>query len=88
MAQSLVISALIEKRAEASGRIRDLEERTNQARADLAHVDATLLLFDPEAKPATIRARLPAKATPNNYRAKVAPWVKWYNSTPGGRRHL
>ena len=61
MAQSIIIHALTEKRAEVSGRIHDLEERTRQARADLAHIDATLLLFDPDAKPAAIRARLPAK---------------------------
>ena len=43
MAQSLIIHALTEKRAEISGRIADLEERIRQARADLAHIDATLL---------------------------------------------
>lgn len=57
MAQSIILHALTEKRAEVSGRIAELEERTRQARADLAHIDATLLLFDPDAKPAAIRAR-------------------------------
>ncbi len=47
MAQSPVIYALIEKRGEVSGRIAELEELTRQARADLAHIDATLLMFDP-----------------------------------------
>jgi hypothetical protein len=61
MAQSIIIHALTEKRAEISGRIHDLEERTRQARADLAHIDAAMLLFDPDAKPAAIRAKLPSK---------------------------
>jgi hypothetical protein len=61
MAQSPVIYALVEKRGEVSGRIAELEELTRQTRADLAHIDATLLMFDPDMKPATIRAKAPAK---------------------------
>lgn len=57
MAQSIIVSALVQKRAEVSGIVAELEERVRQARASLAHIDATLLLFDPDAKPATIRAR-------------------------------
>lgn len=59
MAQSPIIHALIEKRAEVSGWIADLEERTRQARADLAHIDATLRLFDPDAIPERIAAKRP-----------------------------
>jgi hypothetical protein len=62
MAQSIIIHALTEKRAEVSGIIADLEERTRQARADLAHIDATLRLFDPDVKIGAIRAKQPAKA--------------------------
>jgi hypothetical protein len=36
-------------------------ELTRQARADLAHIDATLLLFDPDMTPDTIRAKAPVK---------------------------
>jgi hypothetical protein len=62
MAQSIIIHALVEKRAEVSGIIADLEEQTRQARADLAHIDATLRLFDPEIQVAAIRAKQPAKS--------------------------
>ena len=48
MAQSPVVYALVDKRAEITGLIIDLERRTRQARADLVHVDATLHLFDPD----------------------------------------
>jgi hypothetical protein len=64
MAQSIIISALIEKRSEVSGIIADLEERTRQSRADLAHIDATLRLFDPEIEVSAIRGKKPsAKST-------------------------
>lgn len=53
----VIVNALTAKRAEIAGRIAELEERMRQARADLAHVDATLLMFDPNTKPAAIRAR-------------------------------
>jgi hypothetical protein len=59
MAQSIIVHALTEKRAEVSGQIVVLEDRIRQFRADLAHIDATLRLFDPEAKPAAIRAKRP-----------------------------
>src|ERR1700733_10223945 len=61
MAQSPVIYALVEKRGEVSGRIAELEELTRQARADLAQMDATLLMFDAEITPAAIRAKAPAE---------------------------
>jgi hypothetical protein len=57
MAQSIVINALSEKRAELAGQVSDLERRITQARADLSHVDATIRLFDPSIKPAAIRAK-------------------------------
>lgn len=61
MAQSPVVYALVAKRAEIAGIIADLEERTRQARADLAHVDATLRMFDPEAVPQSIKGKRPHK---------------------------
>lgn len=62
MAESTIIHALTDKRAELAGAVSDLERRLQQARADLAHVDATLRLFDPAIKPTTIR---PKGAAPN-----------------------
>lgn len=61
MSTSPVIHALIAKRAEVSGIIADLEERTRQARADLVHIDATLRLFDPDTDPDQIAAKKPAR---------------------------
>jgi len=57
MAEPHVISALREKRAEVAGIVQSLEKQIAQRRADLAHVDATIRLFDPDAKPETIRAK-------------------------------
>jgi hypothetical protein len=59
MAQSIVVHALIEKRSEVSGIIADLEERARQSKADLAHIDATLRLFDPDVYLASIKAKKP-----------------------------
>ncbi len=61
MAQSLIINALIEKRAEIAGAIAVLERQISQRRADLAHVDATLRMFDPDVQVRAIRAKFPAK---------------------------
>jgi len=41
-----VVSQLIAKRAEIAGHIHDLERRLAQHRADLAHLDAAIILFD------------------------------------------
>jgi hypothetical protein len=60
MAQSPVIYALVAKRSEIGGIIADLEERTRQARADLAHIDATLRMFDPDSVPKQIKDKRPA----------------------------
>lgn len=59
MAEQHVIGALRNKRAEMSGRLRQLEQQLAQQRADLAHLDATLRLFDPEIRPNDIRPRQP-----------------------------
>ena len=58
MPKSYAMSALTEKRAELSGIIVDLENRIRQVRADLSHIDAAILLFDPEARPTDIGPRL------------------------------
>jgi hypothetical protein len=57
MGDTFVISGLTAKRAELAGAVEDLEKRLRDARADLAHLDATLCLFDPAAKPKVIKAK-------------------------------
>jgi hypothetical protein len=57
MAGSHVVSALVDKRAEIAGRIRQMEQQLGQFRADLTHVDAMIRLFAPELEPRTIRAK-------------------------------
>jgi hypothetical protein len=46
MADPQVVSTLRRKQADIQGYIRDLEKRLEQARHDLAHVNATLRLFE------------------------------------------
>ena len=52
MAEPHVIGALRNKRAERAGMLRQLEQQLVQQRANLAHVDATMRLFDPDMRPA------------------------------------
>jgi hypothetical protein len=52
-----VISALKSKRAELSGILHQLERQIAGHREGLAHLDATILLFDPDAIPADIKPR-------------------------------
>jgi hypothetical protein len=59
MAEQHVIGALRNKRAELSGRLHLLEQQLAQQRADLAHLDAAMRLFDPQIQPNDIRPRLP-----------------------------
>jgi hypothetical protein len=56
MSEPHVISALKDKRAELAGELRSIEQRIVQVRADLATLDRTLCIFDPDAKPHLIRA--------------------------------
>ena len=59
MAELHVIDALRNKRAELAGVLRQLEQQLVQQRADLAHVDATMRLFDPDIRPNDIRPKQP-----------------------------
>jgi len=59
MAELHVISALRNKRAELAGTLRQLEQQLVQRREDLAHLDATMRLFDPNVRPKDIRPRRP-----------------------------
>jgi hypothetical protein len=57
MAEPHVIGALRNKRAELDGMLRQLEQQLAQQRANLAHVDATMRLFDPDIRPKDIRPK-------------------------------
>jgi hypothetical protein len=57
MAQSHIIGALIKKRADLAGIVRQLEQQLAQQRTNLAHLDATMRLFDPKIQPSDIRPK-------------------------------
>jgi hypothetical protein len=58
MGEPHVISALSDKRAaELAGIVSQLERQLGQQQANLAHLDATMRLFDPDIRPNQIRAR-------------------------------
>jgi hypothetical protein len=59
MAEPHVIGALRDKRSELDGMLRQLEHQLVLQRANLAHVDATMRLFDPDIRPNDIRPRQP-----------------------------
>jgi hypothetical protein len=59
MAEAHVIGALRHKREELAGMLRQLEQQLAQQRANLAHVDATMRLFDPDIRPKDIRPKQP-----------------------------
>jgi hypothetical protein len=57
MAEPHVIGALRNKRAELAGMLRQFEQQLVQQRANLAHVDATMRLFDPDIRPNDVRPK-------------------------------
>ena len=57
MAKPHVTGALRNKRAELSGTLRQLEQQLARERTNLAHLDATLRLFDPTIRPQEIRPK-------------------------------
>ena len=59
MAELHVIDALRNKRAELVGTLRQLEQQLAQQRANLAHLDATMRLFDPDIRPRDIPPKQP-----------------------------
>src|ERR1700712_2054090 len=58
MAESHVVSALVDKRAELAGQIVRVEQQLGQFRADLIHIDATIRLFAPDLVPETIQPKV------------------------------
>ncbi len=59
MAERHIIGALRSKRAELAGMLRQLAQQLVQQRANLAHVEATMRLFDPDVRPNDIRPKQP-----------------------------
>ena len=57
MAEAHVISALRDKRSELAGVVNRLEQELVEHRTNLAHLDATMRLFDPDIRPEEIRPR-------------------------------
>ena len=57
MAELHVVSALRNKRAELAGMVGQLEQQLARQRTNLAHLDATMRLFDPDIRPQEIRAK-------------------------------
>jgi len=58
-----VVPVLRAKRAEISGQIADLEKRIGRLRADLANLDAAILLVAPSADPTAIKPKRAYKRT-------------------------
>ena len=56
MAESHVVSALANKRAEIAGMIARTQQQLGQFRADLVHLDAAIRLFAPPMEPKLIPA--------------------------------
>jgi hypothetical protein len=59
MGEQDVIGALRNKRAELAGTLRQLEQQLVRQRENLAHLDATMRLFDPNIQPNDIRPKRP-----------------------------
>lgn len=57
MSEPHVIGALRRKRSELGGVVNQLEQRLVRHRADLAHLDGTMRLVDPDIQPQEIRPR-------------------------------
>lgn len=62
MAGSLVVSALVKKRAELAGELEIAEARFQHAMASLLHIDATIRLFDPNLDPLKIAPKRKRRA--------------------------
>ncbi len=60
MAESHVVSGLVERRARIAGKIAHLREQMRALEKDIAHLDASIALFDPNYRVRDIRAIRPA----------------------------
>ena len=68
---ALIISTLRDKRLEVADAIERLERQVDQHRADLAHLEATMRLFDPNVEPETFQPTPRAGATTGFVQANV-----------------
>ena len=59
MTAALIISTLRDKRLEVADAIERLERQADQHRADLAHLEATMRLFDPKVEAETFQPTPP-----------------------------
>jgi len=59
MSASQIISTLRDKRLEVADTIERLERQVDQHRVDLAHLEATMRLFDPNVEPGTLQTAPP-----------------------------
>lgn len=62
--QPNVLHGLVRKHAEISGKIGQLKTALHDLTAELAHIDAAILIFDPSVDIGTIRARSTAMTHP------------------------
>ncbi|HEY8071151.1 MAG TPA: hypothetical protein VIE47_04185 [Methylocystis sp.] len=58
---ALIISTLRDKRLEVADAIERLERQADQHRADLAHLEATMRLFNPNVEPETFQPTPPRR---------------------------
>ena len=68
MAEPHIISALIRKRAELAGDLKLAEASITRLQAQISAMDTTLLTFDPDQRPAAIRAKV-RRQTDSNFKA-------------------
>jgi hypothetical protein len=61
MTATLIISTLRDKRLEVADVIERLERQADQHRADLAHLEGTMRLFDPNVEPETVQSTPPRR---------------------------
>lgn len=57
MAETHVVSALRQKRAEISGQVHDLERKIQRLRTTLASIDSTIRVFSPDLDPDSIEPK-------------------------------
>jgi hypothetical protein len=85
MAELHVVSALRTKRAELAGMVGQLEQQLARQRTNLAHLDATMRLFDPDVRPQEIRANSSGREVPGSARASVFGGSTTNCATPRSR---
>lgn len=61
MAETHVVSALVDKYAELSGLILDYQKKIDQMRLAIGHLDASIRLFAPEYNLNSIRCKVPKR---------------------------